>query len=151
MELRQQVQVMSGGRTHFESGEVVEIPLIVREPQTGRDLVTQIDRRTVGLQVDLDAVHVDGRWVLTVDFQDSTFSGGREVRTAMQSQKMVKLGSPVTLLASFTRTTAATTATRVPVLGSIPKIGRSLFRKSTTQRGNRAVMILARPVMVTTP
>lgn len=151
MELRQQVQVMSGGKTRFESGEVIEVPLIVREPQTGRDLITQIDRRTVGLDVTLEAVHVDGRWVLTLAFLDSSINNGREVKTSIQAQKMLRPDAPMTLLASFTRATVASKRSSVPILGTIPKIGRRLFSKGTTDRGNRSIMILARPVSVATP
>lgn len=151
LELRQQIQVMSGTTTHFESGEIVETPLIVREPLTGKDLITQIDRRTVGLQLDLTATAVAGRWLINVEFQDSSVVAGREVTTAMRTARMVTLSQRPVLLASFTRTTGTDSVKAVPVLGSIPKLGKALFRKTVTTKAARSLMILCRPVFESAP
>ena len=72
VEFRQQAQIISGTSTKFTSGQIVEQPLIVREPQTGKDLVTQIDRRTVGLSLNLRATAFADGW--HIEFKKSTSS-----------------------------------------------------------------------------
>lgn len=147
IELRQQVRVLSGSQTKFESGEVIETPVILREPQTGRDLVSQIDRRTVGLVVTLGASYASGHWVMDLEIQDGSFAAGREVRTGLKTQTTVRVGERMALLGSYTRATVASSEKGVPVLSSIPKLGKALFRKSTVKRGNRSVVVLCRPIM----
>jgi type II secretory pathway component GspD/PulD (secretin) len=152
IELRQQLQVLSGTTAHFESGEVVETPLIVREPQTGKDLVSSIDRRTVGLTVDLVGTHFADRWLIDLTINDGSLQNGREVKTGGRFQRQLRAQDlRPSLLASFTRTTSDRTDKRVPVLGGIPKVGNALFRKSVTNRGSRSVMVLARPVFEAGP
>ena len=145
VEFRQQAQIFSGTETVFSSGQVVEVPLIVREPQTGKDLVTQIERRTVGLQLHLRATALGESWQVDFDLEDGSIVNGKEQTTKFTGQRRMDVDGNFFLLASFTRRSREEAKREVTGFGKIPMVG-SAFRKSTAQRANRSFMILARAV-----
>lgn len=148
LELRQQVQVMSGSTTRFQSGEVIEQELYTREPMSGQDLVSGIDRRTVGLNLLLSAASYDGRWHLRADFSDSSRSGtGRSARervTGVTAERVVE-GPGLFLLASFTRTSRERVQEAVPLLQRVRWL-RKWTRREVITDANRQFMILCRPM-----
>jgi type II secretory pathway component GspD/PulD (secretin) len=143
VELRQQAQILSGSQTVFSSGQVVEVPLIVREPQTGKDLVTQIERRTVGLQLRLRATALGETWQVEFDLEDGALVNSKEQTTKFTGQRRVAVDGNFLVLASFSRRSREEAKREVTGFGKIPMVG-SAFRKSTAQRANRSFMILAR-------
>lgn len=148
VELRQQLQVVSGSETTFSSGEIVETQLITREPETGKDLVSKVERRTVGLQLRLRGVDMGDGWFFRVDLDDSNFVSNRERSTKIITERYLKLGTGLTLLASFTRKSDETIRSGVPILGAMGRLGRRLFNKQEKLHGERSLMLLARPVAV---
>lgn len=148
IQLRQQAQILSGSETRFESGDVLSTPLITREPETGKDLVSRIERRTVGLRVTLGAVALSNEWHLKLDLEDSGFANGAETTTKVVAERRLTDAEPVSLLASFSRTVDERRSSAVPVLGTAPKIGR-WFTKKTRDGRERSLMVLVRPVAVT--
>lgn len=104
VEFRQQAQILSGTSTKFTSGQIVEQPLIVREPQTGKDLVTQIDRRTIGLSLNLRATAFADGWHIEFDLSDSAISNAAERTTTFTGQRRIKDNDGFFLLTSFNRT-----------------------------------------------
>jgi type II secretory pathway component GspD/PulD (secretin) len=147
VEFRQQAQFLSGTSTKFTSGQIVEQPLIVREPQTGKDLVTQIDRRTVGLSLNLRATAFSDGWHIEFDLSDSSLSQGSERTTTFVGQRRIKDADGFFLLTSFNRTVRDRARLEVPGFAKIPLVGKA-FRKATLSTQNRSVMLLARPVLV---
>ena len=139
--------VSSGTTTKFTSGQIVEQPLIVREPQTGKDLVTQIDRRTVGLSLNLRATAFADGWHIEFDLSDSAISNAAERTTTFTGQRRIKDNDGFFLLTSFNRTVRDGARLEVPGFAKIPLVGKA-FRKSTASTQNRSVVLLARPVLV---
>ena len=90
VEFRQQSRILSGTSTKFTSGQIVEQPLIVREPQTGKDLVTQIDRRTGGVSWNLRATAFADGWHIEFDLSDSAISNAAERTTTFTGQRRIK-------------------------------------------------------------
>jgi len=146
LELRQQIQVLSGSESMFSSGEIIERPIILREPETGKDLVSRYDRRTVGLQLRLKAVSLPAGWSLKVDMEDSNFVSDREKTTKVTMERILKPGAGMTLLASFTRSSSETLHRGVPILSKMGRLGKRLFETTANSSGNRAVMLLVREV-----
>lgn len=141
VELREQIQILSGAESVFSSGQVVETPLILREPQTGDDLVTRIERRNIGLDMTIGATHADGDWFIDLDVSDSSMQNGLELTTSLQTQKRIRQGTRGSFqLASFTRKSIGDSKKAVPGLSRIPKVGR-LFKKEDTQKSARQVVI----------
>lgn len=146
LELRQQVQVLSGSETEFNSGEVVQTPLIIREPETGNDLVSRIERRTVGLQLNLRGVWTGDAWHFRIQLEDSNFVSQGERTTRIVTERILQPNSGMTLLASFTRKTKERVKRGVPVLSSLGRWGDRMFSKSEAPSTERSLMLLARPV-----
>jgi len=144
VELRQQVQVLSGSETTFSSGEIVETPLIIREPETGKDLVSRLERRTVGLTMRLKGVWTGDAWHFRIELEDSNVVSQRERSNKLTTEKLMVPGAGMTLLASFTRKTDETVAKAVPVLGSLGRVGRKLFTKRQSDHASRSMMLVAR-------
>jgi type II secretory pathway component GspD/PulD (secretin) len=155
VDLREQIQVMSGGSAEFKSGDVLSdvTYAVLPNAQTQQgQVVSTITRRTVGLQVQLEAVCFGsnpacpaGRWLVSVDLDDSTLAGTTESTTHYTGSRVVTLGEPYFLLASFTRKQATRSKDGVPVLSSLPLVG-SAFTRSQTNSVLRNVMVLARPI-----
>jgi hypothetical protein len=146
MELRQQVQVLSGSISHFESGEVVETPLIIREPETGQDLVSRVERRTVGLELQLGATAWDEVWSVDVEISDSSFAGGSERSTSYRGGRIIGKEDRMVQLASFTREVVEERKQAVPVLGKLPGAMGRAFTKSSEVKQRRQFILLARRV-----
>lgn len=146
VELRQQVQVLSGSETQFSSGEIVETPIFLREPETGKDLVSRIERRTVGLQVRLRGVQIEDAWHFRIELEDSNFVSQRERSTKVVTERTLKTDAGMTLLASFSRKTDERLKRGVPVLSNLGKWGDRVFTKTEASRASRSLMLLARPV-----
>lgn len=148
VQLRQQTEILSGANAVFEAGDVQSTPLIIREPETGRDLVTAIERRTIGLSVDLRATALESGWQIEVELEDSGSSNGRETATKFRGQRRIADRSGPVLLCSFSRRANEAMEREVPGLGRAPKVGR-WFRKKETLGRERSVMVLVRPMSVT--
>ena len=144
IEMREQVQVMSGSRVEFTSGEVVEDVNYVAQPNT-EQLVSQITRRTVGLVLRLRATVADDAWHLALEFEDGNIAAGTERNTKWTGERFVRPDSGFYLLGSFTRKTVTTNRKGVPLLKELPLV-KPLFSKSLTNTVNRQLMILARPL-----
>ncbi len=148
VDLREQIQVLSGGSAEFKSGDVLTDVtyqvLPMAQTQQGQ-VVSSITRRTVGLQVQLQAVCFGSNWLVSVDLDDSTLAGTSETTTHYTGSRVVTLGEPYFLLASFTRKQSSRTKDGVPVLSSLPLVG-PVFSRSQTNSSLRNVMVLARPV-----
>lgn len=141
VELREQVQVLSGGRSTFESGDVVQDIRYTTIPGAtgGQQLVSQIDRRTVGLTLDLGAVESDGQWFVSIRMSDSSLSGTTERTTSYEGERFIPAGSrSYFLLASFTRKTEEKTKDAWRLF---PRLA-----KRATSTASRSVMLIARPV-----
>lgn len=146
IEMREQVQVMSGSRVEFSSGEVVEDVTYVQQENTP-SLVSQISRRTVGLVLRLRAVvSDDGSWHLNLELEDGSLVAGTERNTKWTGERFVHPDSGMVLLGSFTRKTTSMNRKGIPVLNQIPVI-KPLFGKSVTNTINRQLMLLARPIV----
>lgn len=143
--LRQVAQVLSGSKTRFESGQVVEDKIYTREPYTGEDLVSSIERRTVGFTCDLAATAATNGWFLTLDLQDSGFVGGQEVRTQITADHLLRVGGALVELLRYERDTTEGYKQAVTGFAKLPVVG-PLFRKSDTQRNRRVVVVFARGV-----
>lgn len=150
LELRQQVQILSGSEVQFQAGEVVSTPLIRREPQTGQDLITEIERRTVGLNLTVNATSWSNRWYLKASFSDSSLTGtgqgARERTTKLVADRMIRDTENMFLLASFTRTSRERDLRGVPILAKW-KWTKRFSQKSEVNSGSRNFMILARPIL----
>jgi type II secretory pathway component GspD/PulD (secretin) len=148
VDLREQIQVLSGGSAEFKSGDVLSDVTyqVLPNAQTQQgQVVSSITRRTVGLQVQLQAVCFGSNWLVSVDLDDSTLAGTSESTTHYTGSRVVTLGEPYFLLASFTRKQSSRTKDRLPVLSSLPLVG-PVFTRSQTNSSLRNVMVLARPV-----
>jgi hypothetical protein len=146
--LRQQCEVLSGSTLNFELGDVVEDTLYVRDPSApggGTDLVTEIDRRTVGLVVQLSGVDLGERWHWKIKVDDGVRGAGRETILGLEAETLLPVSGPPEMVASYRRTTSES-FTRTP-LGMRPRgwFGRKLSQ-STSREGERALMILIRPM-----
>lgn len=145
IEMREQVQVMSGAKVEFSSGEVVEDTYYVAQPNT-EQLVSQITRRTVGLVLRLRGVAVDdGSWHLNLEIEDGSLVNGTERNTKWTGERFFHPSGGMVLLGSFTRKTTSMQRKGIPLLTEIPVI-RPLFSKVTTNTINRQLMLLARPL-----
>ena len=148
VDLREQIQVLSGGSAEFKSGDVLSDVTyqVLPNAQTQQgQVVSSITRRTVGLQVQLQAVCFGSNWLVSVDLDDSTLAGSSESTTHYPGSRVVTLGEPYFVLASFTRKQSSRTKDGVPVLSSLPLLG-PVFTRSQTNNSLRNVMVLARPV-----
>lgn len=147
VELRQQIQVLSGSRSTFASGQVEEDVTYTTVPgqNTAQQLVSSISRRTVGLQMDVEAVASGVNWVVTLRVDDSSLTGDRERTTTYSGQRFVRPWDGYFLLASYTRKSAEKVGLGVPILSSIPGI-KSVFRKGHNTKGQRSVVVVARPL-----
>ncbi len=146
VELRQQVQVLSGAKCSFSSGEVIADTLYTRQSETSNDLASRIERRTVGLTVELQGTWTGEAWHFRVDLEDSSFVSQRERSTKVTTERILKETDGFVSLASFTRKTEESTKAGVPVLSGLGRLGRSMFTKSQVNHGNRSLMLLARPL-----
>ena len=144
IEMREQVEVMSGSKVEFTSGEVVEDVTFVAQPNT-EQLVSQITRRTVGLVLRLRATVAESSWHLALELEDGSLAGGTERNTKWTGERFVTPDSGFFLLGSFTRKTTTTNRQGVPLLRQAPWIG-PIFGKSVTNLVNRQLMLLARPM-----
>lgn len=146
VELREQVQVLSGGKSRFSSGEVLTDTTYTTVPGTvGSDqLVSSISRRTVGLSLELEAVASGTNWFVSVVMEDSTLAGNQERSTKYQGERLIRDDNWF-LLASFTRNTTETTRDGIKLFRGVPVL-KSIFRKGGTVDGKRSVMVLCRPV-----
>lgn len=146
VELREQVQVLSGGQARFKSGDVVkEVSYTTVPGQVGSDqLVSRIDRRTVGLVVELQATEAEGDWFVRVNLEDSSLSGESERTTSYDGERFIRRDQVgYFLLGSFTRKSDYKGREGVRVVSGVPLLGSVLRRKSHVQE-NRSVMVLAR-------
>jgi len=149
--LREQIQVMSGGSSRFESGQVMEDVTYSTAGQTSGQLVSGITRRTVGLTMNVEAVSMGAtNWFIQVVMSDSAVLGEDEFKTMYEGERILGERDPFFLLAAFTRNTKQTTGEGVPVLKSLPVVGK-WFKKSETLKRKRQVMVLARPVNMGLP
>lgn len=146
VELRQQVQVLSGSKTQFSSGEVFTDTLYTRQAQTDNDLASRIERRTVGLTVNLTGTATGDAWHFRIDLEDSSFVNQRERSTKVTAERVLDANSGFVNLASFTRKSEERVKSGVPVLSDLGKLGRKLFVKGQTNLASRSLMLLARPV-----
>ena len=144
IEMREQVEVMSGSKVEFTSGEVVEDVTFVAQPNT-EQLVSQITRRTVGLVLRLRATVAESSWHLALELEDGSLAGGTERNTKWTGERFVTPDTGFFLLGSFTRKTTTTNRQGVPLLRQAPWIG-PIFGKSVTNLVNRQLMLLARPM-----
>lgn len=143
---RERVQVISGGRALFQSGQVLEDTTYTTVPNnTSQTLVSQITRRTVGLVMRLEATWMGTNWFLGFSVDDSSLSGTSEFTTHYEGERIVRPGAPFFLLASFTRHTTEQSKDGLPILSDIPVLKR-VFTKETISKTHRNVMVLARPV-----
>lgn len=147
VETRQTIQVLSGGRSRFSSGDVLEDVTYTTVPGSiGSDqLVSNIQRRTVGLVFELSATYWGTNWSIKVLMEDSSLSGGNERTTSYTGERILRPGDEYFLLASFTRDATENWKKGIPVLNRVPLIGK-VFRKEETVKGKRSVMVVARPV-----
>jgi len=146
VKLREQVQILSGGKSVFGSGQLVETTLFVRQAQTDNNLVQQVERRTVGLEVTLGVQSWGDKWHIDLMLTDSALAGGAEQQTHLTTERIMERSkSGYYLLASFTRDNQDHVESKVPVLGSIPGI-RKAFTKGQTVTGQRQVLVMARPI-----
>ena len=150
MELRAQVQLLSGADTRLSSGDVQEDITYTTLPSatTGNgQLVSQITRRTVGLTLTMKGVAAGKAWNIHVELNDSSNTGlGHERQSNLTADRLIEPGVPTyTLLGSFTRKTTERSRQGVPLLMEIPGL-RSLVSKATTNTINRSLMILIKPV-----
>jgi len=152
IESREQVQVMSGSKSEFEAGRVVEDVTYRREEFTGKELVTAIERRVVGLTMTVLANHFgDGRWHLEFNVEDSAMlPDGSERRNRVTGQRLVNEGASWFLVSSLTRRAEVEAQRGVPMLRKVPLLKRASV-KSVKQREDRQLMVLARPLGVTAP
>lgn len=146
MDLHTKMQVVSGGQSSFQSGQVLQDVTYSTVQNTSSQLVSGISRRTVGLILSVSAVNCDEtNWFLTVNFTDGSVNGQTEVNTVYTGGRMVAEKQGFFLLGSFTRKGVNKTAASVPLLSHLPLAGR-YFRTSTTSKTRDNVVILARPV-----
>ncbi len=146
VELRQQVQVLSGSQSRFSSGEVFTDTLYTRQAQTDNDLTSRIERRTVGLTIQLHGTWTGEAWHFRIELEDSSFVNQRERSTKVQTERVLKPDAGFVSLASFTRKSEERTKAGVPGLSGLGKVGRKLFTKGQTNSASRSLMLLARPV-----
>lgn len=149
VQLREQIQVLSGGKSRFQSGEVVEDQTYTSVGTTTGQVVSSINRRTVGLEMDVDATFSGTNWFLKVRLQDSTMSatGGRELETRYEGERVLTEKEPYFLLASFTRDSKEEIRESIPLLTKLPLIGK-VFRKGQNTHEKRQVTVLARPILL---
>jgi type II secretory pathway component GspD/PulD (secretin) len=144
VQLREQIQVLSGGTATFSTGQVVETPLIVREPETGIDLVNSIERRTIGLDLTIGATYAEGDWYIDINFNDSSVQSSGEVTTGLRTVKLIPENVRGTFqLASYTRESETTEKRGVPWLAKVPGINK-LTRKDLVTKEKRSIMIFGR-------
>lgn len=146
IELRQQVQVLSGSSTRFSSGEVFTDTLYTRQAETSNDLASRIERRTVGLTVQISGTWTGDAWHFHIELEDSSLVSSRERSTKVTTERILKPADGFVSLASFTRKSEESVKSGVPVLSSLGKLGRKVFTKSQGITANRSLMLLARPV-----
>ena len=150
VELRAQVQLLSGADTRLSSGDVQQDITYTTLPSatTGNgQLVSQITRRTVGLTLTMKGVAAGKAWNIHVELNDSSNTGsGSERQSNHTADRFIEPGLPTyTLLGCFTRKTLERSRQGVPLLMEIPGL-RSLVSKATTNTINRSLMILIKPV-----
>jgi len=147
-DLHEKMQIVSGSSSTFQSGQVLQDVTYSTVQNTSAQLVSGISRRTVGLILTVNAVNCDGtNWFLSVNFTDGAVNGGTETSTTYTGNRMIYEGQGYFLLGSFTRKGLNSTASSVPLLASVPGLGR-LFKSKTTTKTRDNVVILARPVPV---
>jgi type II secretory pathway component GspD/PulD (secretin) len=150
VELRAQVQLLSGSDVRLSSGDVQEDVTYTTLPNatTGNgQLVSQINRRTVGLTLTMRGVAAGSSWNVHVELNDSSNTGsGSERQSNLTADRLIDPASGnYTLLGSFTRKTTERSRQGVPLLMEIPGV-RSLVSKATTNTVHRSLMILIKPV-----
>ena len=150
VELRYQVQLLSGSDVRLSSGDVQEDVTYTTLPNatTGNgQLVSQINRRAVGLTLTMRGVAAGNSWNVEVEINDSSNTGsGSERQSNLTADRLIDPASGnYTLLGSFTRKTTERSRQGVPLLMEIPGV-RSLVSKATTNTVHRSLMILIKPV-----
>ncbi len=147
VELRQQAQILSGSMTRFSSGEVQERELITREPETGKDLVSRIERRTIGLTLSLRAMAFPGGWHVKFVIEDRNRVTGSERTTNFEGERQLRgEDSGFFLLATFNRQADARIRRGLPLFQRLPRAMGRAFRQSETDHQSRSVMILGRRI-----
>lgn len=139
MKLDSEFEMPSGESLTVASGSIIETELYVRPNQSDQDLVTQIDRRQLGLTVRLTPYEYDDKWFVRYDVQDADSAAGTERRLAINGSVDLRALTAVKL-ASITREKETTVDKRVPGISKVPLIGRA-FRSKGTSTETRVVMV----------
>lgn len=144
MELRQQLQIVSGTTVVFSSGQIIEQQLFVRPDESETNLITQIERRTVGLDVNLTATNYDEKWHFVINISDSSLNETGETTTVLETEKIVDANqSNVWQLASFSRKVKSRVVSTSPLLKVVPFLKRKT-KRDNTQTDDRQVVVLGR-------
>lgn len=103
LESHETMQVLSGARSSFSSGQVLTDTSYTVVPNTAQQLQSVITRRTVGLTFDLTATRAGTNWLLSVTLSDSSVSNAGEFTTRYQGDRLANTNAGFFLLASYTR------------------------------------------------
>ena len=97
--------------------------------------------------MNLSATCFETNWFLSIEVDDSAVNTGGETTTHYSGSRIVRPGESFFLLGSFTRRSVERSRDGVPVLSALPLVGK-VFQRSNTNTVNRNVMIIAKPVDV---
>lgn len=141
--LSQSATILSGSVTSFESGIVDEDEIFERQPEVDRSLTSAINRRTVGLILDLAAYEIgSGLWRVEIDLQDNSIEGLTESRTAVSSEAIIEARPGLQYeIASFARERDETRQLSIPVLSGIPFVG-GMFERDVKRHQVREVKVI---------
>lgn len=145
IETRGFVQVLSGEQSTFQSGQVLTEQTYTVVPNTAQQLASTINRRTVGLMMNIRAVASEDLWQLNVDVQDSQISAQSEITTQFRGDRIISDKESWFLLCSLTRRARTRAAQALPILGQLPGLKRVFTKKNAVSEG-RQLMVLARRV-----
>jgi pilus assembly protein CpaC len=112
-----------------------------------------IEFKQFGIQLNFTPTVIDGDQIslkVGTEVSDLSFTGGSNIPSlsTRRAETTVDLGSGQSFaIAGLIQNSSATTANKMPGLGSIPVLG-ALFRSSGFQRGQTELVIIVTPVVV---
>lgn len=145
VQLNQTVQLTSGSKTRFATGRVLTDELFTNVAESGQNLQSGVERRTVGLTLEVDASEASGTWALRYKASDGDVAQNQqETTTELEGEHRAIASGSWGLLATYTRKTTQDDRSGIRGLRQVPLLGKLLFQRKEGSLETRQVTIYAR-------
>lgn len=141
----QAIRATAGTKVIFASGRVLADELYQNTAESGRDLRTRIERRTVGWNMEVEASELTSGWYVKATVKDGAVAQAEETTTELTSETRLALGGGWVMLADYCRAADSTIGRDIGRLSRVPVL-RRVFRQSQDEGGQRRVIVWIRLV-----